>query len=140
MSIKDSLPCLGTQPFSNIRFVIGTGQTKDGTEINAGFRNILIPEIRQHLAKLFGGYTETRGHGGWYDEARGVLVEEANVIFDVSIQPDRAYREFVTAPEYRGVYFTENITKAQSIVDLAKNLLQQECVLVQFTQGHSAIV
>jgi len=140
MNIKNSLPSLGTQPFSNIRFVIGTGQTKDGTEINAGFRNILIPEIRQQLAKLFGGYTETTGHGGWYDEARGVLVEETNVIFDVAVLPEPNFREFVTHPRYRGTYYSERIDKAQEIVDLAKRILQQECVLVQFSYGQSAIV
>lgn len=140
MNIKSALPSLGTQPFSNIRFVIGIGQTKDGAQINAGFRSIIIPAIRKELAKLFGGYTETTGFGGWYDASREVLVEESNAIFDVAIAPDRAYREFVTAPDYRGVYYTEIIDKAQTIVDLAKSLLQQDCVLVQFTQGHSAIV
>lgn len=140
MNIKAALPSLGTQPFSNIRFVIGTGQTKAGTEINAGFRSIIIPAIRKELAKLFGGYTETTGFGGWYDASREVLVEESNVIFDVAILPAPTFREFVTHPRYRGTYYSERIDKAQSIVNLAKSLLQQDCVLVQFTQGHSAIV
>lgn len=140
MNIKTALPTLGVQPFSNIRFVIGIGQTKDGAEINAGFRSIIIPAIRKEIAKLFGGYTETTGFGGWYDEARGVLVEESNVIFDVAILPAPAFSEYVTAPAYRGIYYAERIEHAQTIVDLAKSLLQQDCILVQFTQGHSAIV
>lgn len=130
MNIKASLPNDGKIfTFSNIRFVIGTGQTKDGTEINAGFRNIIIPEIRKELAKLFGGYTETTGFGGWYDEARGVLVEEPNVIFDVAI---------ILRPGYG--FYEKHTENAQAIVDLAKRILQQDCVLVQFTQGSSAIV
>jgi hypothetical protein len=140
MSIKKSLPTLGIQPFSNIRFIIGTGQTKDGVEINAGFRSILVREIRTHIAKLFGGYTETSGHGGWYDADRGVLVEESNVIFDVAIIPPPAFREFVTAPQYRGTYYLENIAKAQDVVDHTKRILDQACVLVQFSYGQSAIV
>jgi hypothetical protein len=130
MNIKSSFPNTGKViTFSNIRFVIGLGQTKDGVEINAGFRSIIVPAIRKELAKLFGGYTETTGFGGWYDVDRGVLVEEANVIFDVAI---------ILRPGFN--FYDAQIDKAQTIVDLAKALLQQECVLVQFTQGHSAIV
>lgn len=130
MNIKASFPNLNKAiTFSNIRFVIGVGQTKDGVEINEGFRITIISVIRKELAKLFGGYTETTGFGGWYDESRDILVEEPNVIFDVAI---------IVRPGYG--FYDEQIEKAQTIVDLAKALLQQDCVLVQFTQGHSAIV
>jgi hypothetical protein len=130
MSIKKSFPNTGKAiAFNNIRFVIGTQKTKDGNWIDEGISAIAIHTIRKELAKLFGGYTQTTGSGGWYDESRGVLVEESNVIFDVAI---------ILSPGFN--FYDAQIDKAQNIVDLAKDLLQQDCVLVQFTQGHSAIV
>jgi len=131
MIIRNALPSLGTQPFSNIRFVIGTGKTKHGGDIHFSDLHDSLQEIRAQLAKLFGGYTETTGRGGWYDEARGVLVEETNVIFDVAIPTEIAF--------YSARYDQE-IAKAQDVVDLAKRILQQECALVQFSYGQSAIV
>ncbi len=129
-ALRNALPSLGTQPFSNIRFVIGTGQTKDSITILAGFKSMALTNIRRELAKLFGGYTETSGRGGWYDESRGVLVEESNVIFDVAI---------IQAPAQVG-YTVDHVASAQEVVNLAKRLLQQECVLVQFSYGQSTIV
>lgn len=130
MNIKASFPNTGRIfTFTNIRFVIGTGFDKDGTRLCLQVQSLALKEIRAQLAKLFGGYTETTGFGGWYDTSRKVLVEESNVIFDVAI---------ILRPGFN--FYDAQIDKAQTIVVLAKALLQQDCVLVQFTQGHSAIV
>lgn len=131
MSIRSSLPNIGVYPFSNIRFVIGTGKTKDGRDIHPSVLEESLLAIRKQLAQIFGGYTETRGCGGWYDADRGVLVEETNVIFDVAITADIEVGFFV---------YERAVAGAQDVVDHASRILEQACILVQFGYGQSIIV
>lgn len=41
------------------------------------------------VAKRFGGYTATKGFGGWVD-ASGNLIEEAVMVYDIAATPDEA--------------------------------------------------
>ena len=41
------------------------------------------------IAKRFGGYTATKGYGGWVD-ARGDLIEEGVMVYDIAATPDEA--------------------------------------------------
>lgn len=41
------------------------------------------------IAKRFGGYTATKGFGGWID-AGGNLIEEAVMVYDIAATPDEA--------------------------------------------------
>lgn len=105
---------------TNIRFVIGTGKTKDGATIHPATRNKALNQVRTLCAKAFGGWTESVGNGGWHDEVRGILVVEPCVIIDCAI--------------ISGLLPASDI---QKIVDLIKDELSQECVLVQKFTGES---
>ncbi len=105
---------------ANIRFIIGTGKTKDGAAIHPATRNQVLDQVRTMCAKTFGGWTESIGNGGWYDEARATLVVEPCVIIDCALTS--------------GLLPASDI---QKIVDHIKVGLSQECVLVQKFTGES---
>ena len=41
------------------------------------------------IAKRFGGYTATKGYGGWID-AHGNMIEEGVMVYDIAATPDEA--------------------------------------------------
>lgn len=110
---------------SNVTITFGNQKTKEGNPIIAG--ELAIRTILLKVASIFGGYTLTRGHGGWYDSERKVLVEETCVIINIAIVGDQ--------PRQRAVE-----PKIYEIVALIKKLLDQDCVLVQLSHGTSELI
>lgn len=61
-------------------FTIGLGFDRDNTPIDPEKARSMIYHARQQLADSFGGWSETRGAGGWKDDTLGYVVEP-NVTF-----------------------------------------------------------
>ena len=111
---------------SSVKFTIGVGKDKDGSSIT----EIAAPAIAMvciAIADAFGGYTKTKGFGGWVDSNKK-LVEEPVVIIEAAVTNGLRYE---TTGDIR--------QEAQRIVDLAKDLLKQECILVQYIAGNSGL-
>lgn len=109
---------------SSIKFTFGIEKDKDGKVITAPTPEKSIQVIRREVAKIFGGYTETAGHGGWVNTGTDELVEEASITLEVAITSPIANIEH----------------KVTDIINIIKLLLNQECVLVQHIYGTSAII
>lgn len=105
---------------TSVRFTFGTGKTKNGDAIHPATRDAVLDQVRRHCARAFGGWTETIGRGGWYDDKRQELVVESCAIFDCAL--------------VGGLLPASDI---QTIVDTVKEHLQQDCVLVQKFTGES---
>jgi len=91
-----------------ITFTIGIGMDKHGSHIHRAEE--LLNLASRRVAETFGGYTLTRGSGGWI-APNGELVEESSVVFSVVTE------------EHREVY-------ASSVAVFLRDLFSQECVLV----------
>lgn len=111
---------------SSVKFTIGVGKDKNGEGI-AGIAASAIAMICLAVADAFGGYTKTKGFGGWVDSNKN-LVEEPVVIIEAAVTNGLRYE---TTGDIR--------QEAQRIVDLAKDLLKQECILVQYIAGNSEL-
>lgn len=110
---------------SNIRFTIGTGKTKTGKPISTIQSGPAIKDILMEIATKFGGYTIQTANGGWYDSVRKTLVEESVVVINVAvIEIDQ--------------HDIHNVIK--SIVAIANERLDQQCVLVQLSYGTSELI
>ena len=124
---------------SSIKFTIGVGKTKDGSNL-AGPDNThpekvsaadsAIEAVCLAVAYRFGGYTKTQAFGGWYDAKRYELVEEPAVVIEAAVLNRESFD--VPSPAL--------VEKICEITSLAKDLLNQECVLVQYIAGNSVLV
>lgn len=110
---------------SNICFTFGNQKTKEGKSISAETSSDAIQAILTEVASKFGGYTITRGHGGWYDTKREVLVVETAVIVNIA----------VIGIDQHGIHDTIN-----GIASVIKSALDQDCVLVQLSYGTSELI
>jgi hypothetical protein len=79
-------------------------------------------QLARALAESFGGFTLTRGRGGWIN-ADGKLYDEPVHVFDVAAE-DNADSE----------------TKLEAIADWLKVAANQEAVYVRFPSGRVQIV
>lgn len=77
------------------------------------------------VAKRFGGYTATKGYGGWVD-ASGNLIEEAVTVYDIAATPDEAAdADLVELAEWFGrelrqeAVYVRSFAGEVSIIDLS---------------------
>jgi hypothetical protein len=84
--------------------------------INGCVHKTDVHHYLKQVAKIAGGYTCYRGHGGWID-SEGVLVEEPVTIVDMSIN----------------TYYHDAVLVDLELRDLARTIaldLSQECVFL----------
>jgi len=65
-------------------FYIGTGYAADGSHLDNVEDRVSF--IKDHAARIFGGYTADRVNGGWHDGAK--LVEEPALRLEVLTDQD----------------------------------------------------
>ena len=65
------------------RFTVGYGERGDGRLIDVSEAVRRIERIKYHAAQQFGGYTLTRGRGGWVN-GHGRLVTEPVATFAIA--------------------------------------------------------
>lgn len=74
---------------------IGLDRTSEGLDVGAMLRahgSSLSDTLRKLLsetARRFGGYTESRGMGGWYDPSRSTFVEERSTTLTLFVDATR---------------------------------------------------
>lgn len=51
-----------------------------------------LEKVAEQLARWFGGYTETAGHGGWFSETQGKVVREPVVLISANADPAQLNR------------------------------------------------
>ena len=63
-----------------LSITVGLGFDTNGQLITPQSRMLALTNVRVYMARMFGGYTETQGYGGWINDA-GELIEEESVTF-----------------------------------------------------------
>lgn len=120
--------------FASVKFIIGVGQDKDGNKLSGpdggppehnSDADIAITAILAVVAQRFGGFTKTHGFGGWLND--GILVAEPCVIIEASCTD-------------QGMTDGDIHLAARYIASVARDALNQQCVLVEFVSGKSILV
>ena len=80
-----------------------------------------VEDVRALLLAQFGGYTETRGTGGWVGKT--CTVTEPIIIFDVAMAPS-----------------AENEDKMRTVAGFVRHRMNQDCVYLRQANGQVEFV
>lgn len=106
-----------------ITITAGTGQDRNGRDIDPQELQTALAGIRATLAGAFGGYTERETYGGWINDA-GELVTE----------PGRQWVALTDKPA------READPAAEAVAEYVRAMLKQEAVVLETETVHGRFI
>ena len=93
----------------------GIDYDRNGDDISTSDYSSAIERIRHHACIQFGGYTLQSATGAWYDDVRGVLIEEnGRTLTIVTDKPQDAIEQFAR-------YVADQLNRASVVLTLVGN-------------------